>query len=253
MVLLYFVGVFASYLLVLSRENRRFPWRTFLIARRRSPAARGCGCLCRHCPLRFQACRLLAVSRAIRFARQGHIMNGEMKQSFATLTLCILFASFSRAADPTLQSLIDGFRLVEVASVADAMEQLYGQRAHMSHDMRPRVHDQVRRARGDRSAEERGAQGRRGGFARHARRNRRRSAGSVYVMVVRRRRDYRRIGGLMATAMKISRPCGRGDRWRGASAILPQIQRSCSFPSTAAASRQRRPSTITAVAGITCR
>lgn len=32
MVLLYFVGVFASYLLVLSRENRRFPWRTFLLA-----------------------------------------------------------------------------------------------------------------------------------------------------------------------------------------------------------------------------
>jgi sec-independent protein translocase protein TatC len=31
MVLLYFVGVFASYLLVLSRENRRFPWFTFLI------------------------------------------------------------------------------------------------------------------------------------------------------------------------------------------------------------------------------
>jgi sec-independent protein translocase protein TatC len=32
MVVLYFVGVFASYLLTLSRENRRFPWRTFLIA-----------------------------------------------------------------------------------------------------------------------------------------------------------------------------------------------------------------------------
>jgi sec-independent protein translocase protein TatC len=32
MVMLYFVGVFASYLLVLSRENRRFPWLTFLIA-----------------------------------------------------------------------------------------------------------------------------------------------------------------------------------------------------------------------------
>jgi sec-independent protein translocase protein TatC len=32
MVLLYFVGVFASYLLVLSRENKRFPWGTFLIA-----------------------------------------------------------------------------------------------------------------------------------------------------------------------------------------------------------------------------
>lgn len=33
--------------------------------------------------------------------------------------------------------LIDGFRLVEAASVADAVEQLYGRRAHMSHDMRP--------------------------------------------------------------------------------------------------------------------
>jgi sec-independent protein translocase protein TatC len=32
MVILYFVGVFASYLLVLSRENQRFPWRTFLIS-----------------------------------------------------------------------------------------------------------------------------------------------------------------------------------------------------------------------------
>ena len=32
MVALYFVGVFASYLLVLSRENQRFPWRTFVIA-----------------------------------------------------------------------------------------------------------------------------------------------------------------------------------------------------------------------------
>jgi sec-independent protein translocase protein TatC len=32
MVLLYFIGVFASYLLVLSRENRRFPWKTFLLA-----------------------------------------------------------------------------------------------------------------------------------------------------------------------------------------------------------------------------
>ncbi len=33
--------------------------------------------------------------------------------------------------------LMDGFKTVEVASVADAMEVLYGQRAYMSHDMRP--------------------------------------------------------------------------------------------------------------------
>jgi regulator of RNase E activity RraA len=32
---------------------------------------------------------------------------------------------------------VEGFRSVEVASVADAMEQLYGQRSYMSHEMRP--------------------------------------------------------------------------------------------------------------------
>jgi sec-independent protein translocase protein TatC len=32
MVLLYFIGIFAGYLLVLSRENKRFPWGTVLIA-----------------------------------------------------------------------------------------------------------------------------------------------------------------------------------------------------------------------------
>jgi sec-independent protein translocase protein TatC len=31
MCLLYFLGIFASYLLVLRRENRRFPWRSFLL------------------------------------------------------------------------------------------------------------------------------------------------------------------------------------------------------------------------------
>src|ERR1700730_9680335 len=54
-------------------------------------------------------------------------------------TLCIsviVLVSFGlaqSAGDP----LMEGFRLVEVASVADAIEQLYGQRAHMSHQMRP--------------------------------------------------------------------------------------------------------------------
>jgi sec-independent protein translocase protein TatC len=31
MVLLFYVGVFASYLLVLHRENRRFPWKVFTL------------------------------------------------------------------------------------------------------------------------------------------------------------------------------------------------------------------------------
>jgi sec-independent protein translocase protein TatC len=31
MCLLYFMGIFAGYLLVLRRENRKFPWNPFLI------------------------------------------------------------------------------------------------------------------------------------------------------------------------------------------------------------------------------
>jgi sec-independent protein translocase protein TatC len=30
MIILFYVGIFASYLLVLSREGRKFPWATFL-------------------------------------------------------------------------------------------------------------------------------------------------------------------------------------------------------------------------------
>ena len=40
-------------------------------------------------------------------------------------------------AAPEPDPVIEGLRLVEVASVADAMEQLYGQRAYMAHQMRP--------------------------------------------------------------------------------------------------------------------
>jgi regulator of RNase E activity RraA len=39
----------------------------------------------------------------------------------------------AQSADPV----VEGLKLVEVASVADAMEQLYGQKMYMSHDMRP--------------------------------------------------------------------------------------------------------------------
>src|ERR1051325_12245071 len=41
------------------------------------------------------------------------------------------------AQSPSGDPLLEGLRNVEVASVADAMEQLYGQKAYMSHEMRP--------------------------------------------------------------------------------------------------------------------
>lgn len=46
--------------------------------------------------------------------------------------LAVLFAQ-TAAGDP----LVEGFRQVEVASVADAMEQLYGKKLYMHHEMRP--------------------------------------------------------------------------------------------------------------------
>jgi hypothetical protein len=53
---------------------------------------------------------------------------------FIAATLISLVVMYGQ---PSGDPIIEGLRLVEVASVADAMEQLYGQRAHMSHEMRP--------------------------------------------------------------------------------------------------------------------
>ena len=53
-----------------------------------------------------------------------------------TLLITCLLAAWL-FAQPSRDPLIEGFRMVEAASVADAIEQLYGQRAHMSHEMRP--------------------------------------------------------------------------------------------------------------------
>jgi regulator of RNase E activity RraA len=98
--------------------------------------------------------------------------------------------------------LIEGFKLVEVASVADAMEQLYGSKAYMTHDMRPLApakfagravtvllkkeehHEGAAASKGMLDAIDTGA------------------PGSVYVMVVEDGLDYAGIGGLMSTAMK---------------------------------------------------
>ena len=103
---------------------------------------------------------------------------------------------------PSGDPLIEGFRLVEVASVADAMEQLYGQRSHMSHEMRPLFttkfagpavtvlmtpeehKDGPPASKGMLDAIDKAP------------------AGSVYVIVMPNGADFAGIGGLMATAMK---------------------------------------------------
>ena len=111
------------------------------------------------------------------------------------------------AGDP----LVDGFRLVEVASVADAVEQLYGQRAYMSHEMRPLAPTKF--AGPAVTVQLKLEEHKEGSAASQGMLDAIDAAppGSVYVMVLERagggafsdnNTDFAGIGGLMATAMK---------------------------------------------------
>jgi 4-hydroxy-4-methyl-2-oxoglutarate aldolase len=98
--------------------------------------------------------------------------------------------------------LIQGLREVEVASVADAMEQLYGQQSFMSHDMRPLSPAKfagpavtVLLKKEEHKEGSAASQGMLDAIDNAP-------AGSVYVMVLENGVDYAGIGGLMTTAMK---------------------------------------------------
>ncbi|MDQ6708534.1 MAG: RraA family protein, partial [Acidobacteriota bacterium] len=106
-------------------------------------------------------------------------------------------------AQPYGDPLIEGFRMVEVASVADAIEQLYGQRAHMSHQMRPLFTTKfagpavtVLLKKEEHKEGSGASQGMLDAIDAAA-------PGSVYVMVLEQGGDIAGIGGLMATAMKV--------------------------------------------------
>jgi 4-hydroxy-4-methyl-2-oxoglutarate aldolase len=121
------------------------------------------------------------------------------------LTLLVAAALASAAwgaAQPAQRSLADEFRMVEVASVSDAIEQLYGEKAYMAHDMRPlsptRFAGPAVTVQLKKEEHKEGAAASQGMLdAIDAA-----PAGSVYVMVVEDGLDYAGIGGLMATAMK---------------------------------------------------
>jgi 4-hydroxy-4-methyl-2-oxoglutarate aldolase len=121
-----------------------------------------------------------------------------MKLFLAAISISCIALYGQAPADP----LIEGFRLVEVASVADAMEQLYGQRAYMSHEMRPlfttKFAGPAVTVLMKKEEHKEGAPASQGmldaiDVA---------PAGSVYVMVLPDGADYAGMGGLMATAMK---------------------------------------------------
>jgi len=123
------------------------------------------------------------------------------------------------AEDP----IVEGFRLAEVASVADAIEQLYGRQAYMHHDMRavfktkfagPAVTVLLKKE------EHKEGSAATQGMIQAIDSS---PAGSVYVLVLEDGLDYGAVGGLMATTMKV-----RGFAGAVVDASvrdLPQIQR----------------------------
>ena len=121
-----------------------------------------------------------------------------MKLFIAAALMCLVVVLAQPSGDP----LMEGFRLVEAASVADAMEQLYGQRSHMSHEMRPLFTTKfagpavtVLMKKGEHKDGSKASQGMLDAIDSAP-------AGSVYVMVLPDGADFAGIGGLMATAMK---------------------------------------------------
>ena len=115
--------------------------------------------------------------------------------------LCFCLSDEARGGD-SQDSLIEGFKLVEAASVADAMEQLYGRKAYMLHDERPIFPTKfagpavtVLLKKEENREGSKALQGMLDTIDEAP-------AGSVYVMVVEDGLNYAGIGGLMSTAMK---------------------------------------------------
>src|SRR3954467_4256331 len=125
-----------------------------------------------------------------------------MKRITLAAIVSMLAVAVWLLAQPANDPLIEGFRDVEVASAADAMEQLYGQKIYMSHQMRPLTPTKfagpavtVLLKKEEHKEGAPASQGMLDAIDEAP-------AGSVYVMVLEDGADYAGIGGLMATAMK---------------------------------------------------
>jgi 4-hydroxy-4-methyl-2-oxoglutarate aldolase len=125
-----------------------------------------------------------------------------MNRIWVGVCLAVFVVAAWVLAQPAGDPLMEGFRMVEVASVADAMEQLYGQRAYMSHEMRPvfktKFAGPAVTVLLKKEEHKEGAAASQGML--EAIDNAK--PGSVYVMVLDDGADFAGIGGLMATAMK---------------------------------------------------
>lgn len=125
-----------------------------------------------------------------------------MSRWFCSLIIGGILLSYTAIGAEVPDSVVDGFRLVEVASVADAMEQLYHRKAYMSHEMRPLTEAKfagravtVLLKKEENTDGSNALQGMLDAIDEAPK-------GSVYVMVLEDGKDYAGIGGLMTTAMK---------------------------------------------------
>src|SRR5258708_30608529 len=122
--------------------------------------------------------------------------------AFVSTLACMLGAAAWLLAQPSGDPLVEGFRSVEVASASDAMEQLYGQRNYMSHEMRPLAKTKfagpavtVLLKKEEHKEGAAASQGMLEAIDAAP-------AGSVYVMVLEDGADFAGIGGLIAPALK---------------------------------------------------
>ena len=124
------------------------------------------------------------------------------KKLYLAIVPVLAFAGWVMA-QPSGDPLIEGFRNTEVASVSDAMEQLYGRKAYMSHDMRPLF--KTKFAGPAVTVYLKKEEHKEGSAASQGMLDAIDAAppGSVYVMVLDNGLDYAGMGALMATAMKV--------------------------------------------------
>jgi len=125
-----------------------------------------------------------------------------MKRLVWITVAATVLAAFWLIAQPSGDPLIQGYRDTEVASVSDAMEQLYGQQTFMSHEMRPL--EKTKFAGTAWTVLMKREDNKEGGVAVQGMLDAIDAAppGAVYVMSVENGGDYAGIGGLMATGMK---------------------------------------------------
>ena len=139
---------------------------------------------------------------------------------FALIVMAVAFlVPAQTAGDP----LIEGFRVTEVASVADAIELLYGRQSYMPHDMRPLFKTKfagpavtVMMKKEEHKEGSSASQGMIEAIDNAP-------EGSVYVMAMENGLDYGAVGGLMVTTMKSRGLVGAVVD--GSIRDLPQIQR----------------------------